>query len=47
MKERVSATVEKETRKKIEKLLGSKKYRNISHVIESAIDALEEKENGK
>ena len=43
MKERVSATIEPETRKKIEKLSESKKYRNISHIIETAIDLLWEK----
>jgi Arc/MetJ-type ribon-helix-helix transcriptional regulator len=47
MKERVSATVESETRKSIEKLLKSGKYRNMSHVIETAIGVLEEKENEK
>lgn len=45
MKERISATVEKETTKIIEKLLESGKYRNKSHVIEKAIELLEEKED--
>jgi Arc/MetJ-type ribon-helix-helix transcriptional regulator len=43
MKERVSATIEKETRKKIEKIMELGRYRNISHLIEDAIKALEEK----
>jgi len=44
MKERISATIEKETVKLIEKLLETGKYRNKSHVIEKAIELLEEKE---
>ena len=44
MKERISATIELETRKRIEKLLESGDYRNISHIIEKAIQFLEEKE---
>jgi len=47
MKERISATVEKETVKLIESLLKSGKYRNKSHIIEKAIELLEEKENEK
>lgn len=47
MKERISATVEKDTLKLIEKLLESGKYRNKSHVIEKAIEILEEKEHEK
>ena len=46
MKERVSATIDPETRKSIEKLMKSGRYRNISHVIEDAIKLLGEK-NGK
>jgi Arc/MetJ-type ribon-helix-helix transcriptional regulator len=46
MKERVSATIEPETRKSIEKMMKSGRYRNISHLIEDAIKLLEEK-NGK
>ena len=45
MKERISATVEKETVKLIEKLLESGKYRNKSHVMEKAIELLKEKED--
>ena len=40
MKERVSATIDKETRKQIERLLKSGRYRNISHVIEDAVKLL-------
>jgi Arc/MetJ-type ribon-helix-helix transcriptional regulator len=40
MKERISATVEVETIKLIEKLLKNKKFRNKSHVIETAIENL-------
>ena len=43
MKERISATIEHETRKRIEKLLEVGDYRNISHIIEKAIQLLEEK----
>ncbi|MEI7718806.1 MAG: hypothetical protein WCI72_02975 [archaeon] len=39
MKERISATVEAETIKTIERILKNKKFRNKSHVIESAIDS--------
>ena len=45
MKERVSATIEPETRKKIEKIMRSGRYRNISHLIEDAIKLMEEKES--
>jgi Arc/MetJ-type ribon-helix-helix transcriptional regulator len=41
-KERISATVDKETIKRIEKILKNGNYRNKSHVIESAIKLLEE-----
>ena len=41
VKERVSATVEKETVKRIERILEKGKYRNKSHVIEKAIELLE------
>ena len=43
MKERISATIEPETRKRIERLLEAGDYRNISHIIEKAIQLLEEK----
>ena len=44
VKERISATVEKETVKRIERILKEGKYRNKSHVIEKAIELLEEKD---
>ncbi len=44
MKERISATVDKEVIEIIETLLKNKKYRNKSHVIETAIHLLKEKE---
>ena len=48
MKERISATVEKEVLKLIDKLLENKKYRNKSHVIETAIYMLvKEEKNAK
>ena len=43
MKERISATVDRETLRLIKKLLEKGKYRNKSHVIEEAIKLLEEK----
>ena len=47
MKERISATVDDETLKILDRLLKTGKYRNKSHVIEKAIELLEEKENEK
>ena len=44
MKERISATVDKEVIEIIASLLKNKKYRNKSHVIETAINLLKEKE---
>ena len=41
MKERISATVDKETVERIESILEKGKYRNKSHVIEEAIELLE------
>ena len=41
MKERISATVDEETLKILEKILKKGKYRNQSHVIEDAIKHLE------
>lgn len=46
MKIRISATIDKSTEKIIDFLLKQGKYRNKSHVIEKAIECLEEKENG-
>ena len=45
MKERISATVEKETIKLVENILKRGRYRNNSHVIEEAIQLLNEKIN--
>ncbi|MDP3027743.1 MAG: hypothetical protein Q8N63_08625 [Nanoarchaeota archaeon] len=49
MKERVSATIDKETKNLIEDMLKKGNYRNISHIIETAIKkiAKEEEKNGK
>jgi len=47
MKERVSATIDKETREILDSLLKSRRYRNMSHIIEDAIKLLQEKGNGK
>ena len=44
MKERVSATLDKETVELIERILKDKSYRNKSHVIEAAIEKLAENE---
>jgi Arc/MetJ-type ribon-helix-helix transcriptional regulator len=44
MKARLSATVDKEILKLIESLLKDKKYRNKSHIIETALYLLKEKE---
>ena len=44
MKERISATVEKETIDIIENLLKKGKYRNKSHAIEKAIELLNKEE---
>ena len=44
MKERISASVEKETVNKINTLLKKGKFRNKSHVIEIAIELLEKSE---
>ena len=46
-KKRISATVEKETIKKIKGILEKGNYRNKSHVIEAAIEKLAEEKNGK
>ncbi|MBS3089344.1 ribbon-helix-helix protein, CopG family [Candidatus Pacearchaeota archaeon] len=47
MKERISATVDKEIVKTINSLIENKKYRNKSHVIEIAIENLAREENDK
>jgi len=41
MKERISATVDEKTIKAIERILKNGKYRNKSHIIETAIELLE------
>ena len=46
MKERISASLDPETIKKIEKLMKSGRYRNVSHLIEDLIKSAGEK-NGK
>jgi len=47
MKVRISATIDKETKKIINSLLKDKDFRNKSHVIEKAIKLLKEIEDGK
>lgn len=49
MKERVSATIDKETKELIEDMLEKGNYRNISHIIETAIKKIaeEDKKNAK
>jgi len=44
MKVRISATIDKETEKIIDRILKNSKYRNKSHVIEAAIKVLEKEE---
>ena len=44
MKVRVSATIDKETELAIGRLLEKKKFRNKSHIIETAIELLEREE---
>jgi Arc/MetJ-type ribon-helix-helix transcriptional regulator len=49
MKARISATIEDKNKKYLDSLLKDGKYRNKSHVIDTAIELLKEKEekNGK
>jgi Arc/MetJ-type ribon-helix-helix transcriptional regulator len=47
MKERISATVEKETIKLIDLILKKGKYRNKSHVIEKAIELIAKEEKNE
>ena len=47
MKERISATIDKETGEIIEELLKRGNYRNKSHVIEDAIKLLKEEKKCK
>jgi len=44
VKERISATVDRETIKLIRDILAKGKYRNKSHIIEEAIKLLEDKD---
>jgi Arc/MetJ-type ribon-helix-helix transcriptional regulator len=44
MKVRVSATIEEKNNKYLDSLLKNSKYRNKSHIIDSAIELLKEKE---
>jgi Arc/MetJ-type ribon-helix-helix transcriptional regulator len=44
MKVRISATIDKETEQAIERLSQNKKFRNKSHIIETAIELLEKTE---
>jgi Arc/MetJ-type ribon-helix-helix transcriptional regulator len=43
MKERISATIEKETVKMLDEIMKSGKYRNQSHIVEDAIKLLRNK----
>lgn len=47
MKIRISATIDKETEKKIERILKDRRYRNKSHVIEDAIEILDKEVQSK
>ena len=47
MKIRISVTVDKETLDLLNSLVKSKKYRNKSHAVESAIRMLKETEEGE
>jgi len=44
---RVSATVDPETIKKVEKIMKTGRYRNVSHLVENAIMLLSEGKDGK
>ena len=45
MKVRISATIDEKTEKAISSILKQSKYRNKSHVIETAIEMLKENED--
>ena len=45
MKTRISATIDKETEKKIKEFLKLKKFRNKSHLIEEAIEKFIQEES--
>ena len=44
MKERISATIDEKNKKYIDSLLKNSRYRNKSHVIDTAIELLRKKE---
>lgn len=47
MKIRISATIDEETERKLDKILKNSKYRNKSHIIEEAINHFLENEVGR
>jgi Arc/MetJ-type ribon-helix-helix transcriptional regulator len=47
MKKRVSATIDDKTEKILNSLIKNNKFRNKSHVIETAIELLEREENNE
>ncbi len=47
MKVRISATIDEKTEKAINSILKKSKYRNKSHVIETAIGVLKENEDNE
>jgi Arc/MetJ-type ribon-helix-helix transcriptional regulator len=47
MKERISATIEPQTKKMLDSVMKSGRYRNLSHIIEDAIKSIWEKTNEK
>lgn len=47
MKERISATVDKGTIEALKELVKKKRFRNVSHAIETAIELLGKKSEGE
>ncbi len=47
MKERISVTVDKRTVRILDSLLKKRKFRNRSHLVESAVELLEKEETTK
>ncbi len=46
MKQKISVTIDEETRKKIEKIINSGLFRNISHAVEFSLNRIiKEKQN--
>ena len=43
MKERISATIDKETKRDLKEILKEGKHRNISHIVEDAIKLMRKK----